>query len=134
VTEVEVIVMNDGSTDRTAHIAQRAGALVIDLVGRPGLGQVFRTGLERAMRRGADIIVNIDGDMQFNPLDIRKLVMPLLEDRADFVTCTRFADPQRRPQMPAVKYYGNRIVTRVINWICGGTCFTDVSCGFRAFN
>src|SRR5438874_8638112 len=134
VTEVEVIVMNDGSTDRTALIAERAGALVINLVGRAGLGQVFRTGLERAMRRGADIIVNIDGDMQFNPSDIRKLVMPLLEDRADFVTCSRFADPALRPKMPRVKYLGNRIVTRIINWVCGGTCFTDVSCGFRAFN
>src|SRR5438067_4832887 len=113
ITEVEVIVMNDGSTDRTAQIAERAGALVINLVGRPGLGQVFRTGLERAMRRAADIIVNIDADMQFNPADIRKLVMPLLEDRADFVTCTRFADPKHRPQMPTVKYYGNRMVTRI---------------------
>lgn len=134
IDEVEVIVMNDGSTDRTAEIASRAGALVVNLVGRPGLGYVFRTGLERAMRRGADIIVNIDGDGQFNSADIKKLVMPLLEDHADFVTCSRFADPALRPEMPVVKYHGNRIVTRIINWVCGGTNFTDVSCGFRAFN
>jgi hypothetical protein len=61
-------------------------------------------------------------------------VQPLLEDRADFVTCSRFADPALRPHMPSVKYYGNRIVTSIINWVCGGTRFTDVSCGFRAFN
>ena len=134
VDEVEVIVMNDGSTDRTAEIAERAGAIVINLIGRPGLGYVFRTGLERAMRRGADIIVNIDGDGQFNSADIGKLVGPLLEDRADFVTCSRFADPELRPIMPVVKYHGNRAVTRIINWVCGGTKFTDVSCGFRAFN
>src|SRR5689334_7385290 len=134
VDEVEVIVMNDGSTDRTAEIATRAGALVVNLIGRPGLGYVFRTGLERAMRRGADIIVNIDGDGQFNSADIAKLVMPLLEDRADFATCSRFADPALRPVMPAVKFHGNRVVTRIINWVCGGTKFTDVSCGFRAFN
>jgi len=134
ITEIEVIVMNDGSTDHTAEIAERAGAIVVNLVGRPGLGSVFRAGLERAMRRGADVIVNIDGDMQFNPADIKTLVVPLLEDRADFVTCTRFADPELRPEMPAVKYHGNRMVTRIINWVCGGTSFTDVSCGFRAFN
>src|SRR4051812_17421790 len=134
VTETEVIVMNDGSTDRTAEIAERAGAMVVNLVGRPGLGYVFRTGLERAMRRGADVIVNIDGDMQFNPADIAALVEPLLDDRADFVTCTRFADPALRPVMPVVKFHGNRAVTRIINWVCGGTKFTDVSCGFRAFN
>src|SRR4051812_36963232 len=134
VAEVEVIVVNDGSTDDTAKEALRAGALVVNLIGRPGLGYVFRTGLERAMRRGADIIVNIDGDGQFNPADIRKLVEPLLQDRADFVTCSRFADPALRPEMPTVKYWGNRGVTRIINWVCGGTEFTDVSCGFRAFN
>ena len=134
VTQTEVIVVNDGSTDRTAEVAERAGAMVVTLRGRPRLGAVFRTGLERAMRRGADIIVNIDGDGQFDPADIRKLVEPLLADEADFVTCSRFANPEFRPAMPIVKFWGNRAVTRIINWVCGGTKFTDVSCGFRAFN
>jgi glycosyltransferase involved in cell wall biosynthesis len=134
VTQTEVIVLNDGSTDETAKVAAAAGALVINILGRPGLGTVFRTGLERAMRRGADIIVNIDGDMQFNPADITKLVQPLLRDEADFVTCSRFSDPALMPTMPGVKYWGNKVVTRIINWVCGGTNFSDVSCGFRAFN
>ena len=134
IAETEVIVVNDGSTDHTAAEALRAGAIVVTLPGKGGLGHVFRTAIERAMRRGADIIVNIDGDGQFNPADIRTLVQPLLADKADFVTCTRFADPALRPKMPIVKYYGNKVVTRLINWICGGTRFTDVSCGFRAFN
>jgi glycosyltransferase involved in cell wall biosynthesis len=134
ITQTEVIVLNDGSTDRTAEVATAAGAMVINISGRPGLGTVFRTGLERAMRRGADIMVNIDGDMQFNPADIAKLVQPLLHDEADFVTCSRFSDPALRPTMPGVKYYGNMVVTRIINWVCGGTNFSDVSCGFRAFN
>src|SRR4051794_39529743 len=133
VDEVEVIVVNDGSTDRTAERAHEVGALVVTLHNRPGLGKVFGTGLERAMRRGADVIVNIDGDGQFDPADIAKLVAPIVEGEADFVTCTRFADPAMRPTMPAVKFWGNRVVTGMINWVCGGTCFTDVSCGFRAF-
>ena len=134
IDQTEVIVVNDGSTDDTPAVAAAAGASVINLPGGGGLGVVFRAGFEQAMLRGADIIVNIDGDGQFNPADIAPLVAPVLEDRADFVTCTRFADPALRPQMPVVKYYGNQIVTRMINWICGGTRFTDVSCGFRAFN
>lgn len=134
VDEVEVIVVNDGSTDRTAEFAAEAGALVVSLHNRPGLGKVFGTGLERAMRRGADIIVNIDGDGQFDPADIAKLVHPIIEGEADFVTCSRFADPALWPEMPKVKFWGNRVVTNIINWVCGGTSFTDVSCGFRAFN
>ena len=134
VDEVEVIVMNDGSTDRTAEIAAEAGALVVTLHNRPGLGKVFGTGLERAMRRGADIIVNIDGDGQFDPADITRLVHPIIEGEADFVTCSRFADPDLWPDMPKIKFWGNRVVTNIINWVCGGTEFTDVSCGFRAFN
>src|SRR5258705_5719511 len=133
ITETEVIVINDGSTDHTAKEALKAGAIVVSLPGRGVLGQVFRTALERAMRRGADIMVNIDGDGQFNPADIRKLIAPILADNADFVTCSRFSDPALRPKMPIVKYYGNQWVTLIINWVCGGTKFTDVSCGFRAF-
>src|SRR5687768_4727618 len=91
--EVEVIVMNDGSTDQTAEKAAEAGAIVVTLHNRPGLGKVFGTGLERAMRRGADIIVNIDGDGQFDPGDIARLIEPILQGEADFVTCSRFADP-----------------------------------------
>ncbi|MGE5611260.1 MAG: glycosyltransferase family 2 protein, partial [Bacillota bacterium] len=134
IDDVEVIVVNDGSTDNTASEAADAGASIINLPGGGGLGTVFRAGLEQAMRRNADIVVNIDGDGQFNPVDIAKLVVPILEDRADFVTCSRFSDPALRPQMPIVKYYGNQVVTGIINWVCGGTRFTDVSCGFRALN
>src|SRR3982750_3860879 len=98
ISETEVIVINDGSTDNTAKEALRAGAIVVSLPGKGGLGHVFRTGLERAMRRGADVMFKTAGDGQFNPADIRKLIAPILDDNADFVTCSRFSDPALRPK------------------------------------
>ena len=131
---VEVLVLDDASDDATAARAEAAGATVIPVHGRPGLGKVFQTGIEAAMRRGADLVVNIDGDGQFNPNDIRRLVEPLVEDAADFVTCSRFKNPDYHPEMPAVKFWGNWAVVKIVNSVCGGSRFTDVSCGFRGFN
>src|SRR5438270_126327 len=111
IDETEVIVVNDGSSDRTAELAQSAGAMVINLKGGGGLGLVFRTGLERAMRRGADIMVNIDGDGQFNPADIRPLIPPLLDDQADFVTCSRIAYPSLHPPTPGVTSWRKQVST-----------------------
>lgn len=134
VDRIEVLVVNDKSTDGTKHVAEAAGATVIDLHRREGLGVVFRRGLLEAIRRRADVIVSIDGDGQFNAADIPALIGPILADEADFVTCTRFKHPDYRPQMPRAKYWGNFVVTRLINLICGRDAnFTDVSCGFRAF-
>ena len=134
VGEIEILVLDDGSDDQTAARARAAGAVVVPVHGRPGLGKVFQTGIEAAMRRGADLVVNIDGDGQFDPDDIRRLVAPLIEDAADFVTCSRFKNPDYHPQMPAVKFWGNWAVVKIVNSVCGGSRFTDVSCGFRGFN
>lgn len=130
---VEVIVMNDGSTDETAQIAADAGAMVFNLTGRRGLGHVFRCSMDRAIRLGADVIVNIDGDGQFNSTDVPRLLEPILQGKADFVTCTRFGDADGPRGMPAVKYLGNRSVTWLINQL-GNLKLSDVSCGFRAYN
>lgn len=135
IDDIEVLVINDASTDNTAHVAEEAGATVIQIERRVGLGYVFGVGLQQARQRCADIMVNIDGDGQFDSRDIPKLIKPVLEDHADFVTCTRFGPGIDRPHMPWVKYWGNQMVVGLVNWICGyGARFTDVSCGFRAFN
>ena len=134
VEAVEILVLDDDSEDQTAQRAEAAGARVIRVHGRPGLGKVFRAGIEAAMRSGADLVVNIDGDGQFDPADIVQIAEPLLDGRADFVTCSRFRNPDYHPTMPAVKFWGNWAVVRIVNSVCGGSRFTDVSCGFRGFN
>jgi glycosyltransferase involved in cell wall biosynthesis len=132
--DVSVIVINDGSADATAQVARERGAVVINHARRMGLGKSFADGLERALRDGADLVVNIDADGQFDPADIALLIDPILSGRADLVTATRFADKDRAPDMPWIKRWGNRQMCRLVNFATGTTDLTDVSCGFRALN
>jgi len=131
--DLQVVVVDDGSDDATGSIAAERGATVIRHPTCMGLGRSFADALDRSLRQGADVIVNIDADGQFDPRDIPKLVRPIVEDRADFVTTTRFADPDMVPEMPWVKKWGNRQMCRLVNLATGTTALTDVSCGFRAF-
>ncbi len=133
IRQIEVIVVDDASTDDTVAEAIAAGATVVSMVGRPGLGPVWRLGMERAIRRGADLVVNLDGDGQFNSRDVAEIVQPLIAGECDFVTCTRFAGDGPVGHMPRIKRWGNSIVVWLTNGVCG-TEFTDVSCGFRAYN
>jgi len=127
-----VVVVDDGSTDATAEAAVDAGAVVVRHPRNLGSGAAFTTGRLKAVDLGAEIICHIDADGQFDPADIPKLLEPILGGRADFVTCSRFARKDLEPQMPRVKKWGNRMVTRLVNW-ASGSRFTDVSCGFRAY-
>jgi len=130
---VEIVVIDDGSTDPTAELAREAGAHVVSHPANRGVGAAFVTGIDVALRMGADIIVNMDADGQFDPEDIPALIRPILEDGYGFVTCTRFANPDYVPRMPWVKKWGNRMMCRLVNWIIWNANFTDVSCGFRAY-
>lgn len=129
---LSIVVANDGSTDATREIAEKAGAHVVSHEVNRGVGAAFRTGLHAALSLGADFIVNIDADGQFNPNDIPMLLEPLLGGRADFATASRFKDPDLVPEMPAVKLWGNRQMSRLISCLVGKR-FYDVSCGFRAY-
>lgn len=133
VDQVKILVVNDGSKDNTADIANDLGAYVVSHERNMGVGAAFHTGLREALKLNADIIVNIDADGQFNPGDISKLIQPVIENQANFVTASRFADKNLMPDMPKVKYLGNRFMTALINFITKKN-FTDVSCGFRAYS
>jgi glycosyltransferase involved in cell wall biosynthesis len=133
IDEYQVLVVNDGSTDRTAEIAAAAGADVVSHEQRMGVGAAFRTGIARATELRADIIVTIDSDGQFNPEDISKVIAPILKNEADFVTASRFIDPEFLPTMTRAKRWGNDLIAR---WLSALTKqrFYDVSCGFRAYS
>lgn len=130
---VEVVVLDDGSTDATAERARAAGARVVSHRTTLGLGRTFRDGVRQALALGADLVVNIDGDGQFNPADIALLVEPIVAGEAHMVTASRFLRRDYMPRMPAIKRWGNRWVARIV-WLLSGARYRDVSCGFRAFS
>ena len=132
ISDVRVVVVNDGSTDTTARIAQEKNAFVIQHITPMGVGYAFQQGLQKALEFGADYIVNIDADGQFSPEDIPALLSPLMKGDTEFVTATRFAREDFMPKMPAIKVWGNKWMVRIINTITSKK-FTDVSCGFRAY-
>ncbi|MGM0649658.1 MAG: glycosyltransferase family 2 protein [Bacteroidota bacterium] len=129
----KVFVVNDGSQDKTAEIASGAGAVVLTHKENRGVGFAFKTGVDAVLEEGSDIMVNIDADGQFNPKDIIKLVTPIINDEADFVTASRFKDKTLIPDMPKSKLWGNKKMSRLISWITKHKIY-DVSCGFRAYN
>ncbi len=133
ITSVDVIVVDDGSTDNTAGIARENGAIVISHPDNLGVGAAFQTGVNEAIRRGSDIIVSMDGDGQFNPEDIAVLTKPILEGQADFVTASRFKKKDLVPEMPFIKKWGNRQISRIVSFLVENN-FSDVSCGFRAYS
>jgi glycosyltransferase involved in cell wall biosynthesis len=133
INDVEMIVVDDGSKDRTAAVARECGADVISFVSHLGLGVAVRTGLAEAVKRGADMVVNIDADGQHNAEDIPALIEPIMNDRADFVMASRFKDPALTPDMQRLKLWGNRVLSRLVSALSGRR-FHDVSCGFRAYS
>jgi len=133
VHRVDVLVIDDGSTDETAARALEAGARVHRHKSNLGLGRAFGSGVELALSMGADVVVNIDGDGQFDPADIGLIVRPVVDGEADMATGSRFLRRELVPEMPTIKRWGNRWVAQIV-WLLSGKRFRDVSCGFRAFS
>ncbi len=127
-----VLVVNDGSSDQTASIACEHGAQVISHRVNKGVGATFNTGVKSILTTDVDILVNMDADGQFQAGDISRLLDPVIDGNADFVTASRFIDKSFHPVMPHIKKWGNFQMARLISKLTGQK-FYDVSCGFRAY-
>lgn len=129
----EVVVFDDGSTDKTVTLAQKAGAKVVSLHKNTGVGFTLRRGFEYGINQQADILVQIDADGQFDPQNIPALIKPIIKDQVQFVTCSRFMPESVRPPMPLINLVGNIILARFVSLVTNHQV-ADVSCGFRAYS
>lgn len=124
-----VIVIDDGSFDRTAELAEKAGALVIRHPINMGYGAAIKSGFAMALKGRADIVVTLDADLQHNPDDIPSLVKPIVDGNAEIVIGSRLGD---KGDMPKHREAGVRFITKLLQ--CTGVPVKDAQSGFRAYS
>jgi glycosyltransferase involved in cell wall biosynthesis len=127
---VGCLVIDDGSTDDTAEVARRAGALVCSLQRNLGQGRALRVGYRLARVRGARFVATIDADGQFDPVELERLVAPLVEGRADFVNGSRRLG--RSETDDRMRSVGLRLFAWLVTALTR-VPITDPANGFRAF-
>jgi glycosyltransferase involved in cell wall biosynthesis len=126
----EIIVVDDGSSDKTTQVASAAGAKVIKHDFNQGYGAAIKSCIKAFQNSDADILVTIDGDGQHNPQEIPLLVRPILEKKADVVIGSRFL--HNHLNMPGYRRFGIKMITFL--WNFGSKIrVTDSQSGFRAY-
>ena len=126
----KIIVCDDGSVDSTSEEAKKGGATIIRHEKNMGKGAALKTLFKSARDANADVMVTIDGDGQFLPEEIEKMMKPILEDKADVVIGYRF---DNSTEMPAYRKIGNKFLDKITN-IASELSFRDTQSGFRAYS
>jgi len=132
VESVEILIIDDGCTDRTVEVARELGVdHIVQFTGNRGLGHAFAAGIAHSLALGADVIVNTDGDNQYDGANIPDLVRPILEGRADMVIGDRQTDTIAH--FSPLKKLLQRLGSRVVSFL-GNLDVPDVASGFRAYS
>ena len=131
--ELDVVVIDDGSYDRTAEIARAAGARVLRLPFNLGIGGAVQTGFRYAFERGYDVAVRLDGDGQHDPSQLGVVLAPVLAGEADIAVGSRFAAQGDGYRSSRSRRVGIRLLAWVVSRIVGRRV-TDTTSGFQALN
>jgi glycosyltransferase involved in cell wall biosynthesis len=132
IDQVELLVIDDGSSDRTVAVARECGVEhIVRLTNNKGLAAGFQAGLDACLKLGADVVVNTDADNQYKGADVAKLVAPIVAGEADMVVGDRGVSEIEHfsPAKKRLQRLGSWVVRRV-----SGTAITDATSGFRAYN
>lgn len=133
VDRVIVLVIDDGSRDRTGEVAREAGAdFILTHRGNRGLAVTFRDGLDAALSLGADVVANTDADNHYDQTRIPELIAPVLAGEADIAIGSRPIGGLS--EMSLVRRVGNRLANAVFRFLYGLPRDTDISSGFRAYS
>ncbi len=132
IDEIKVLIVNDGSTDRTIEVAKKHGISdFVNFTHNKGLAKAFSAGLNKALEMGADIIVNTDADNQYNASDIEKLVRPIIDGNADIVIGSRPVN--KISHFSIIKKMLQNFGSFVMRCV-SSTSVKDAPSGFRAFS
>jgi glycosyltransferase involved in cell wall biosynthesis len=130
---IEVVVVDDASSDATADIAEAHGARVLRLLFNVGIGGAVQTGFRYARDGGYEIAVRLDGDGQHDAGELGKLLAPVRAGEADLVIGSRFVDPGGSYRPPFARRMGIRVFARTVS-LLGGQRVTDTTSGFVALS
>lgn len=130
---IDVVVVDDASTDETAAVAEGRGAVVLRLPFNVGIGGAVQTGLRYALQEGYGLAVRLDGDGQHDATEIPKILAPVQAGAADLVIGSRFVDANGSYRPPLARRLGIRVFARLVS-LLGGQRVTDTTSGFTALN
>jgi len=132
----DIILVDDASPDETVEVARKLGIETIQHAENRGYGGNQKTCYDTALARGADVVVLLHPDYQYDPKMVTDLIAPLLAGEADFTFGSRFRRSWRDPLrggMPLYRWIGNRVTTAIENLLLG-TRFSELHSGYKAYN